>query len=137
MQTINSDTSLKEAILFLENKRIIEGELLKEQFHCTFESIKPINLIKSTFKEVSESEEIKDDFVNTTIGLTAGYLSKKIFESVTNNPVKKIIGTALMFSVKNLVAKNPEIVKSLAHGLFIFIRRKLNKDDESNKNEEN
>ncbi|MFZ4398895.1 MAG: hypothetical protein ACOYO1_02585 [Bacteroidales bacterium] len=137
MQIINTESSLKDAISQLEIKREEEGFLLKYQFHLVYESMKPINLIKNTFKEVAESEELKDDFINTTIGLTAGYISKKIFEGATNNPLKKIIGTTLMFGVKKIVAKNPEIVKSMVHGLFNVIRRKLYKENDTERNEGN
>ncbi len=137
MQTINSEKSLREAILELQEKRADEERILREQFHLAYESMKPINLIKNTFKEVVASKDLKDDLINTSIGLTVGYLSKRIFEGATNNPAKKILGTALMFGIKNIVAKNPETVKKLVHGLFKIIRSKFNKDHETDNNKTN
>jgi hypothetical protein len=61
----------------------------------------------------------------------AGYLSKKAFESLTKSPAKKIIGTAIMFGVKNLVAQHPETVKNVVSGLFNFIRKKIDKKNEA------
>lgn len=41
---------LNETILYMQNKQATELYLLKEQFHITLESLKPINLLKSTVK---------------------------------------------------------------------------------------
>jgi hypothetical protein len=118
---INSEIALSAVIVELEAKQIAEGKLLKEQFQLTYESLKPVNLIKSTFQEVVASQDLKDNLLNTSIGLTAGYLSKVLFEGTTHNPVKKLLGSALMFGITNAVAKNPEAIKSLAAGFFKMI----------------
>jgi len=135
MQTINSATNLRAAILELEEKRAMDEKIVRDHFHQAYESIKPLNLIKSTFKEVAQSEDIKDELINTSIGLTAGYISKKIFEGVAGNPLKKLLGTALMFGVKSLVARNPETVKKLVGGLFAIVKKKIEKLNETDKNE--
>ena len=124
MQKIKSAAGLREAILQLERKQAYEGKILKEQFHRANESIKPINLIISTFKEVAASRDLKNNIVNTSIGLTAGYLSKILFESVTKSPFKKLLSSALMFGITSIITKNPEAVKSLGKGFVKIIRRK-------------
>ncbi len=128
MEKIYSETDLNFAILLLENKQAAEEKMLKEQFQHTYESIKPINIIKNIFKETTESQEIKDNMLNTTVGLTAGYVSKIIFERVANSPLKKLVGNAVMFTVKNAIAKNPEVVKLLANGFLNMISSKKSKD---------
>jgi len=124
MQKIFSDADLRAAIIQLEYKQAEEGKLLKEQFLLAYDSIKPINLINSTFREVAGSADLKNNLLNTVTGLTAGYLSKKIFERGKNNPVKKIIGVALMYGVTDFIAKNPETVKALGRGFLNIIRNK-------------
>ena len=127
MQTIDSETSLREAILQLESKWVDEGKNVKEQFFLTIESIKPINLIKSTFKDAVASPDLKDKILNTSVGLTAGFLSKLLFQGVVKSPVNRLIGTAVMFGITNIVAKNPEAVKSIGKGFFKMIRGKSGK----------
>jgi len=124
MQKINSATSLREAILQLEITHAEEGKILKEQFHLAFESIKPINLIKSTFKEAAESRGLKDNIVSGSIGLATGYLSKILFQVVTHSPIKRLLGTALMFGISKVVEKNPEVIKSVGKGIFKIFRSK-------------
>jgi hypothetical protein len=124
MQKIDSDTSLKDMILELELKQVEERELLKEQFHLAYESIQPLNLIKNTLKGAAESTEIKDNILNTSVGLAAGFVSKKLFVSVSHSPIKNLLGTAILVGMTNLVTKNPNTIKSLAFGLWNTIRHK-------------
>ncbi|HEY6438123.1 MAG TPA: hypothetical protein VIY47_16145, partial [Ignavibacteriaceae bacterium] len=85
-------------------------------------SLKPLNLIKNTFKQATGSADLKENLLNTSVGLTAGYLSKIIFEGVSKNPLKKLLGSALMFGITNIVAKNPEPLKSLGLKFLKVIR---------------
>jgi hypothetical protein len=126
MENINSESGLKNAIFLLELRQKEEGEMLKEEFNVAVESIKPLNLIKSTFKGVAESDEIKDNILNTSVGLAAGFVSKKLFVSVSHSPIKNILGTAILVGITNLVTKNPNTVKLLAVGIWNTIRRRRN-----------
>jgi len=105
--------ALNESINRLQIRRSHELALLKDQFHVTYESLKPINLIKHTFKEVSGSTEIKDGLLSSVIGLTTGYLTKAIIIGSSANPIKKIFGTLLQFAVASLVARNSDSIKSI------------------------
>lgn len=122
MDKITNTTELNQAILLLEAKQTLEGCILKEQFKITYESLKPINLIKSTISELAASPDFKNDLLNTTLSLAVGYLSKKLAIGSTNNPFKQILGTILQMGVTNVVSKNADGIKStvlnLIHTLF-------------------
>ena len=107
--------ALTESIHRLQMRRSQELALLRDQFHVTYESLKPLNLIKHTFKEVSSSTEIKEGLVNNVIGLTTGYLTKAILIGSSANPVKRILGTLLQFAVATLVARNSDSIKSIGN----------------------
>ena len=125
MEKIDSASELRGAILKLENERVEEGQKVKEQFHLAYESVMPSNLIKSAIKEVTSSQDIKDQLLTTAVGLTAGYVSKKIFEGVTSGPFKRMLGTAIMFSVTNIAERNPEAIKALGKGILKIIGEKI------------
>jgi hypothetical protein len=127
MQTIFTEADLRAAIVQLEFKQAEEKIVLKEQALVAYESIKPINLIRNTLMEAAESQDLHDNFINSSVGLGAGYLSKLLFQGVTNSPIKKFLGTALMFGIKNVVAHNPGTVKSLGKVIFDGIRGVLHK----------
>jgi hypothetical protein len=123
MQNIVTESDLRNAILALERKQAKEKAMLKQQFLVAYESVKPINLIKSTLMEAAQSPDMKNNLVNSTIGISAGYLTKALFQGFSGGPVRKIIGTAIMFGIKNLVAHNPEAVRSGGRVLFGFLRK--------------
>jgi hypothetical protein len=117
MQKVHSAETLRAAIVALENKQREEGQLLKTEFNLAYDSLKPINLIIGLVKEVGESEEIKNSLVNTSVGLGAGLLTRKIFESTSRSPFKRMIGTALQYGVTNTVSHHPEVVKMVGNGI--------------------
>ena len=122
MQAINSEIALRETILQLEKKQAVESEMLKEHLLVACNSVKPINLLISTFREAAASRELKVNMVNTFVGLTAGYLSKMLVQGATKSPFKKLLGNAFMLGVTNAVAKNPEMVQALGRGILRIIR---------------
>jgi hypothetical protein len=121
MEKINTESELRAAIVRLETTQAAEGKILKEQFHLTYESIKPINLIKSTLKEATASMEVKDSLLNISVGLAAGFFSKKLFEGVSHEPLRKLLGSALMLGITTTIAKNPEAVKAAGLGIMKII----------------
>jgi hypothetical protein len=109
----SSELNLQTLILQLENQKAIDMELLKSELHEAYENIRPINLIKSTLKEVAESPDLHNNAINALVGLGTGYLSKSLFERVSHNPLKKIVGIALLFGVTNVISKNPAIARTM------------------------
>ncbi len=129
MQTIITESDLRFAILQLESKQAEESAILKAQFLVAVESIKPINLIKSVFTEAVESEDLQHNLVNSSIGLSAGYITKILFQGISHSPLRKFLGTALMFGIKNIVAQNPEAIKTGGRIFFKTIRGVLSSKD--------
>jgi hypothetical protein len=125
MQNITSIAGLKNAIQLLEVEQGIKGQLLKEQFYLTYESLKPINILKKTLKEISSSPYLIDNISGTAIGLASGFLSKKIFVGASGNIFRKLMGSILQFGITNVVAKNSDIIKTVGHAIFQhFLRKK-------------
>jgi hypothetical protein len=125
MQKIDTEIQLTEAIRRLEHEQAESLNELKEQSNMVFDSINPISIIKNTFKEVVSSKEIKENILNTSIALAVGYLSKKVFEEESHSPMKKILGSALMFGITTVVAENAESIQTFGNGLIDIIKSKL------------
>jgi hypothetical protein len=124
MQSISSAEELKEAIRLLQEQQTFQGLVLKEEFFNVMESIKPVNIIKSTFNQVASSHDLIGNILSTTVGLAAGYISNKTLVGSSANLLKKLFGTIFQFGITTLIARNPEAVKSLGHTL---LHRMLNK----------
>lgn len=103
--------SLKESIRLLEIQQAEEGKELKEQFKATYESLKVVNLVKNSLKELTDSVEIKNNLFESIVSIVTGYLSKKLMINSTSNPFKKILGALIQLGVTNLVAKNAETIR--------------------------
>jgi hypothetical protein len=118
MQNITSAVELKDAIQLLEAEQSLKGQLLREQLFLTFESLKPVNLLKNTLKEISSTPYLIDNISGTAMGMLSGFLSKKIFVGTSGNLIRKLIGSVLQFGVTNLVAQNSETIKSVGQALI-------------------
>lgn len=114
----SSIDSLKESIRLLEIRQVEEGLALKVQFKETFESLKPVNLIKNTINDLANSVEIKNSLFETIVSILTGYLTKKLMISSKSNPIMKILGALLQFGVTSLVAKNAESIRNYVMDLI-------------------
>jgi len=124
MTKIKTTTDLKTAILLLEEKQAFEIQLLKEQFFVMYENMQPMNLLKSTFKNVVSSSTIKDTIIGSTVGATAGYLSKKVVSGTSHNPIKQLLGVIVQLGITNIVSRNPESIKYIAGSIINLLNRK-------------
>jgi len=128
MEKITCAAELKLAIQNLEFQQEVQGQLLKDHFFVTFESLKPINLIKNTLLEITSSPYLIDNMLGAIMGIVSGYISKKIAVGTSSSLIRKIIGAAMQFGVTNIVAQHPDILKKI--GNFIidkFIHKKNEK----------
>lgn len=125
MRNITTAAELKGAIQLLENDQLREWPLLRNEFLNTYENLKPLNIIKNTFREFATTPDIQSNLLNTTLGVTAGHLSKNLLMGVTTgHPVKKIVGAILQYGISNAVSKNLDTLKWAGQALnFIFKRR--------------
>ncbi len=112
MDNITTYNELKKSIEALENRQLQEVTIIKNEFSDGLEKLKPGNLVKSTLLSVSKSVGIKESLIATTIGLVAGYVSKKVVIGSSHNPIKKLAGTLVLIAITNIVTKHPEQIKS-------------------------
>jgi hypothetical protein len=124
MQNITSSEELKNAILLLEVEQASKRELLKEQLNITYESLKPINIIRKTLRDLTSSQDLTDNILGTASGLASGYLSKKIFIGTSGNLFRKLIGSILQFGVTTVVSQHPDVIKSLGKVVLQYLLRK-------------
>lgn len=102
----------------MELKQANELLLLKDEFRETVEGLKPMNLIKGVFKKATSSPDIKTDLFNAAIGLTTGFVTKKLMMGRSTNPIKKILGIILEMTIANKVAKNADVIKTTGNIIF-------------------
>ena len=124
MQHINSSVSLKNAIQLLEVEQGIKAQFLKDQFYLTFESLKPVNLLKNALHDISSSPYLIDNILGTAMGIASGFLTNKIFVGASGSLIRKLLGSVLQFGVTNAVAQHSETIKSVGEVIMQFVLRK-------------
>lgn len=112
MQKISSREGLRNAIQLLEIEQNSKGDLLKKQVMLTYESLRPVNLIKNTLKDLFSSSFQDENISGIAAGLTGGYLLKKLFIGRSGNPLKKILGSIIQFGITNIIAQNSNMLKT-------------------------
>lgn len=105
MPKISPQAKLKDAILLLETEHAIQGKQLKDQLYSAYKNYKPGMLFNNTLKNIVKSPLSIDNILGAAMGLTTGYLAKKILIGATGSILKKIIGSALQLGVTYLVAR--------------------------------
>lgn len=114
MKKPNPISQLQEKILLLEAKQQNDKVLLKEQFKLSFESLKPLNLVKDAFNELTNLSGFGGETLDTSLGIAAGYFSRKIVVGSSTNPFKKILGSLVQAGVTSYVLNNTDQIKSIA-----------------------
>lgn len=95
MQKISTAAELKEAIRLLENKKKAEQELLQEELTLVKEKLKPSNVVRNTFNQVFTGPNLIRTAMIGTVGLTAGYITKKYFQGLTGRLLRRMLGRVL------------------------------------------
>jgi len=128
MQKNNAASEIRNAIQLLENKQVVLEQELKEQFFLTYESLKPINLIENTLKDIISSPYLTDNILATVTGMASGYISKKIVTGASDNAGRKLFGKILQIGVANFVAHHPEAIKIFGQFIFQHVFNKKEKN---------
>jgi hypothetical protein len=137
MQNKEYSTALDATIEWLEGEQEAKRELLSERFREGYDSLKPINLIKSTVKDLTASATTMDDLIGPLLGLAAGHLTKKLVIGKSEDETRQAVGAALQVGVTNLVIQNQDAIKSAGKFAwrFIFGRRRPTPSDEEAEND--
>lgn len=121
MQKIDNAEQLRQAIEALEKTHQAEADGMKTQMHEVYESVRPVNLIKNTVKEIGESAEIKDSLLRIPVALVSGYIANQF----TKGPVRTTVGTvltrALVDTAVDTVKRNPELFNAVAKSAFSLL----------------
>ncbi|MCG6190950.1 MULTISPECIES: hypothetical protein [Maribellus] len=105
MENTSSTAELQVAIELLEAEQAVKLKLMKKQFHLAYESLRPVNLIENTLKEISTSPYLVNNLLNATVGLATGHLLKRVITGESNNKLRRFLGIVMQFGITNITAK--------------------------------
>lgn len=129
MKTYNSSSELKTAIQLLEEEQEKNAQLLRKEFGHTSEEITNGGLVKNTLKGIVNSTNLSEAIIGPSIGLVAGYLTKKIIVGKSDNKLRLLIGSVVQYGVKNFFIANSHIFNAYGKQIFqaILSKRKESK----------
>jgi hypothetical protein len=105
MKAINQKKQLATKIALLRSKQATDFLILKDQYHITIDSFKPINLIKNSLEDAITSPGLKMGLITGAIGLSTNFLKHTVLNHGSKNPVKRILGNVLQFALKNFIER--------------------------------
>lgn len=109
---INNSAELRDTIKRLEQQQEAQKDKLVEQFHVTYESFRPVNILKNSINKVVHSPGTADNIVSAGISIGLGLLSKKLVIGKSAGIAKRLLGTAMELGVGSLVANKAASIKS-------------------------
>lgn len=129
----NLKESLELRILTLETKQKEDIISFKEDIQQMFGQINPINIIKNVMgQDENSTDGIGNTILNDVIGISTGYISKKVMFGSTNNPFKKLMGTLFQFAVAKFVSNHSEKIHAIGEVLVNKLVLKQNDIVEEN-----
>lgn len=130
MKSPSAADLLSIEIAKLEKKQEVELLELKQSLREKYESLKPINIIKRTFSQLTSSPDVKSSIVSEIAGITAGALSSKLLFGKSRNPLKVIGGLLFQFLVATYVSKQEISIDKVTEKLSNFFSGKENQEEE-------
>ena len=115
---ITTTEELDLAIIELEKRKVVQQSILVSQFHDTYESLKPGNLLKSAFHKITESGDARSTALKAIGGIATGILTKKLLVGKTSSFVGSLLSNALKIGTTKAVYSNSDKIK--AYGLAIY-----------------
>ena len=122
MEKISPNSLLQTSILILEQEQKEKGRLLKVHLHNTYNSLKPINILKNAVSEIASSDHLKGNILNGIFSFVSGYVSKKIIVGKSDSKLRKIAGTIAQLGITRIASLNSTAIKSI--GMFLFQKYK-------------
>lgn len=127
MQNQAYSEALQQTIAWMQQEQSKKGDVLKDRFQETTDSLKPLRLLQGAAKEVVIEAAGMDDLIVPVVGLVLGNLLKRAVNGKSENETRLAIGAALQVGITTLIIKHPEEMKSLASATYqlFFGKRKL------------
>jgi hypothetical protein len=132
MQKITSVSELREAIIQLEQIQSAEKEVLKAQIHLAVESLRPVNILRSTLSEAM-SGGLMTNIFGAAFGQTAGYVSQKLVVGRSTNPVMRLVGSALRTGITAFISTYGDTIRQTTSIIYKTLFKKKAKPEDEQK----
>ncbi len=105
MKSIQSSKDLQKIISSLESQRIQQEILIKERWEEVKESLRPVNIVKRSFKEMVSGTTPKSALFGSIAAIGVSMLATKFVRANASNGLRKWMGSLLQVGIRSLLAK--------------------------------
>jgi len=110
---INNAGDLRNAIVIMESEMDEQKRSLNAEINLLYQSFKPVNIVKDVINEVMTSEDLRANLLTATIGISTGYLTKKLIFKKSNSTLKSLTGNLIQYGLANLIIHPSRTLKTL------------------------
>jgi hypothetical protein len=128
---INNSDDIRKAIGLLEDEVEEQKQLMMEQVNILYDSFSPVNVVKDVFREVVTSEEFRSNILTAALGISTGYVTKRLLFKKSNNPLKAITGNLLQYGIANMIANPSRVLKTIFLPLLEFFSARKEKEPQN------
>jgi hypothetical protein len=126
---ITSVAALRSAIRVLEVEQKAKEIELKDQFYLTYDSLRPVSIIRNTLKGLFSSSG--EDLSGTAVGAAGGYLVKKLLIGSSGSLLRKLIGTAVQVGMTSFASHRSDAIKTIGLSLLQKVFRRKERRSEN------
>lgn len=76
---------------------------LKNSAAGLMSSLNPLQMLRSSMKDVTASPDLRAAVIDTAVGIGAGFLGRKLYVRNSGNILRKISGSAIQFFVTTFI----------------------------------
>jgi hypothetical protein len=126
----NIDTieQLNARVQVLEQQRAAEWKEMKDRVNEQYERLKPANLIKNAFGDLSDNLNLNQDgdILREGAALASGMIVNAVMSGSKNKALKKWLSVALFSVATYFITRHREDIVNAANKVVNFITDKLN-----------
>lgn len=105
MKTISEKNILHEQIAFLRQQQKAELDFLKKQYKETVIHFQPLQLLKSTTKEILTTPHLKATIFSGILAIGTQYFTRQLLPKTVPVSLQNTIENVLRFTWKKIVGK--------------------------------
>ena len=109
MYNITGTGDLRKAIRYLEEELEGQKHLLSEEITLIYKINSPLNIIRNLFREISSSDGFRAKILTATLGISTGYIARKLFPGKRRGLLKIITGYLFQYGIASIIM-NPRKV---------------------------
>jgi hypothetical protein len=119
---VTNKKELQEAIRLQELKVATSKEVLIDQYLTTKENLRPVNLVKNTFSQMTGNSELGKKLLQAGLGIGAAFVTKRLIAGPATSLAGRALTVAMNLGLAKAIAKplknkGIQLLKKFRHSL--------------------